>query len=172
MMTEKEFNHIVLPLAQNIWSYALNLTGNRTISADLTQEVMLRLWDSRQQLSRVGNIKAWALKITHNLWLDWLKKQKPIYDEAELLKNGGHETDLLQQIAQKETAEAVRKIIDTLPPNQREVIILREIEELEYEEIAKITGLGLNNIRVLLSRARNKVKEILVKQYHISLYEN
>ena len=81
-MTEKEFNHIVLPLAQNIWSYALNLTGNRTISADLTQEVMLRLWDSRQQLSRVGNIKAWALKITHNLWLDWLKKQKPIYDEA------------------------------------------------------------------------------------------
>ena len=59
-MTEKEFNHIVLPLAQNIWSYALNLTGDRTTSADLTQEVMLRLWDTRRQLSGVGNIKAWA----------------------------------------------------------------------------------------------------------------
>lgn len=171
-MTEKEFNHIVLPLAQNIWSYALNLTGDRTTSADLTQEVMLRLWDTRRQLPEVGNIKAWALKITHNLCMDWLKKQKPIYDDTQLLRNGGYKTDLLQQIADKDTAETVRKIIDTLPPNQREVIVLREIEGLEYDEIAKITGLGLNNIRVLLSRARNKVKEILVKRYHISLYEN
>lgn len=171
-MTEKEFNHIVLPLAQNIWSYALNLTGDQATSADLTQEVMLRLWDTRKQLSKVGNLKAWALKITHNLYLDGLKKQKPVYDETQLLKNGGYEADLLQQIADKDTAEAVRKIIDTLPPNQREVIILREIEELEYDEIAKITGLGLNNIRVLLSRARNKVREILVEQYHISWYEN
>lgn len=98
-MTEKEFNHIVLPLAQNIWSYALNLTGDRTTSADLTQEVMLRLWDTRRQLPEVGNIKAWALKITHNLCMDWLKKQKPIYDDTQLLRNGGYETDLLQQIA-------------------------------------------------------------------------
>lgn len=171
-MTEKEFNHIVLPLAQNIWSYALNLTGDQATSADLTQEVMLRLWDTRKQLPEVSNLKAWALKITHNLCLDWLKKQKPVYDETQLSNNGGYEADLLQQITDKDTAETVKKIIDTLPPNQREVIILREIEELEYNEIAKITGLGLNNIRVLLSRARNKVKEILIKQYHISLYEN
>ena len=61
-------------------------------------------------------------------------------------------------------AEIVRRIIDTLPDNQREVLLLREVEELEYDEIAHITGLGLNNIRTLLSRGRAKVKEALKLQ--------
>ena len=50
--------------------------------------------------------------------------------------------------------------MQTLPDTQREVILLREVEELEYDEIAQITGLGLNNIRTILSRARSRVKEL------------
>ena len=172
MMKEKEFNHIVLPLAQPVWSYALNMTSDPTTSADITQEVMLRLWDHRHELPQKDNIKAYALKITRNLCLDLIKKQKPIYDEQQIDQNGGYEKDLLQQIENKDTAEVVQKIIDTLPPTQREVMILREIEEMEYDEISQITGLGLNNIRVLLSRARSKVKEILVNKYHISPFDH
>lgn len=88
-----------------------------------------------------------------------------------MYKNSGYDHDLLRSLEDKETAALVKQIIDTLPDNQREVVILREIEEMEYNEIAEITGLGLNNIRVLLSRARTKIKEILVKQYSISKYE-
>ena len=88
-----------------------------------------------------------------------------------MTRNQVYDTDLLRQIEVRDTALAVRKIIDTLPDSQREVMILREVEEMEYDEIAQITGLGLNNIRVLLSRGRAKVKEILVKQYRISKYE-
>lgn len=62
MMTEKEFNHIVLPLAQNIWSYALNLTGNLDHQRRPYPGSDVAVRDSRQQLSRVGNIKAWAVK--------------------------------------------------------------------------------------------------------------
>ena len=72
----------------------------------------------------------------------------------------------------QDTAEAVRQIILSLPSPQKEVMILRELEELEFDEISRITGLGLNNIRVLLSRGRSKVKEILVKKFQISKYEN
>lgn len=161
MMTEKEFNHTILPLAKNIYSFALNMIGNPDDSADITQDVMVKLWISRNELKHVDSPKAWALTITRNLCLDWLKKQKPTYDEQEVIRNGGCARDILQQLEAQETAQVVRQIIDTLPDNQREVMILREIEELEYEEIAQITGLTTNHIRVLLSRGRAEVKEKL-----------
>lgn len=159
MMTEKEFNHTILPLAKNVYSFALNMIGNPDDSADITQDVMVKLWLSRNELKHVDSPKAWALTITRNLCLDWLKKQKPTYDEQEVIRNGGCARDILQQLEAQETAQVVRQIIDTLPDNQREVIILREIEELEYEEIAQITGLTTNHIRVLLARGREKVRE-------------
>lgn len=160
-MTEKEFNHTILPLAKNVYSFALNMLGNPDDSADITQDVMIKLWLSRNELKHVDSPKAWALTITRNLCLDWLKKQKPTYDEQEVIRNSGCARDILLQLEAHETAQAVRKIIDTLPDNQREVMILREIEELEFEEIAQITGLTTNHIRVLLSRGRAEVKEKL-----------
>lgn len=171
-MTEKEFNHTVLPLATSVYSYAEQMTGNADDAADITQEVMIKLWDDRRSVKQVNNLKAWALKITRNLCLDWLKKKRPVYDNEQVIRHGGYDIDLLQRIEQQDTAKAVRQIIDTLPDNQREVLILREIEELEFDEIAEITGLGLNNIRVLLSRGRSKVKEILIRKYRISKFEN
>lgn len=171
-MTEKEFNHTILPLAKPVYSYALNMTGNADEAADITQEVMLKLWDDRRAMKKVNNLKAWTLKITRNLCLDWLKKMRPVYDNEQVVRHGGYDIDLLERIEQQDTVQAVRQIIDTLPPNQREVMILRELEELEFDEIAQITELGLNNIRVLLSRGRSKVKEILVKKYRVSKFEN
>lgn len=170
-MTEKEYNDTILPLARQVYSFVLNMTGNPEDSADITQEVMLRLWEKRRELKQIEHPKAWALKISRNLCLDWLKKHKPAYDDGQVLKNGGYDTDLLQQIEARDTALAVRQIINTLPGNQREVMILRELEEMEFDEIAQITGLGLNNIRVLLSRGRAKVKEILIKRYQISKFD-
>lgn len=170
-MTEKEFNHTILPLAGNVYSFALHMIGNPDDAADTTQDVMIKLWDRRKELRHISNPKAWALKITRNLCLDWLKKQKPTYDNEQVMRNGGYDLDLLRQIEAQDVARAVRQIIDTLPDNQREVMILREIEEMEFDEIAQITGLGLNNIRVLLSRGRARVKEILVKQYQLTKYD-
>lgn len=170
-MTEKEFNHMILPLGTNVYSFAQNMTGSADEAADITQEVMIKLWDSRQELKQINNPKAWALKMTRNLCLDWLKKQKPIYSDEALFHNGSYATDLLRQIEQEDMAKAVRGIINTLPDNQREVMVLREIEELEFDEIAQVTGLGLNNIRVLLARGRARVREILVRQYQVSKYD-
>lgn len=170
-MTEKEFNHIILPLADAVYDFAFHLSGSPNDAADLTQDVLVRLWENRKELKRLDSPKAYALTITRNLYLDHLKKHKPVYDETLMLTSGSEEQNLYKRIENKDTLEAVKVIIGSLPPNQREVMILREIEELEFDEIARITGLGLNNIRVLLSRGRSKVKEILVKKYKISKYE-
>lgn len=170
-MTEKEFNHIVFPLADPIYSFALHLCGNPADAADLTQDVLSKLWEGRKEWKHVRNPKAWALTITRNLYLDLLKKQKPLYDDAQVEKCSPEDRDLQKWIENKDTLEAVNMIIGTLPAHQREVMVLREIEGLEFDEIAQITGLGINNIRVLLSRARSKIKEILIKKYKMSIYE-
>ena len=152
---------MILPLTKNIYAYAQHILSNPTDAADITQEVMIKLWNTRRELKGVQNPRAWALKVTRNLCLDWIKKQKPVYGGEELAQNEDYTSNPLQEIETKDTVSLLRQIIDTLPENQREVLILREIEELEFEEIEQITGLTANHIRVLLSRGRSKVKEMM-----------
>ena len=57
-MTEHEFNESILPLAQHIYDFAANLTGNRTDAADITQDVLFKLWNSRNELSKIKNLRA------------------------------------------------------------------------------------------------------------------
>ena len=127
---------MILPLTKNIYAYAQHILSNPTDAADITQEVMIKLWNTRRELKGVQNPRAWA-------------------------QNEDYTSNPLQEIETKDTVSLLRQIIDTLPENQREVLILREIEELEFEEIEQITGLTANHIRVLLSRGRSKVKEMM-----------
>ena len=128
---------MILPLTKNIYAYAQHILSNPTDAADITQEVMIKLWNTRRELKGVQNPRAW------------------------LAQNEDYTSNPLQEIETKDTVSLLRQIIDTLPENQREVLILREIEELEFEEIEQITGLTANHIRVLLSRGRSKVKEMM-----------
>ena len=141
---------MILPLTKNIYAYAQHILSNPTDAADITQEVMIKLWNTRRELKGVQNPRAWALKVTRNLCLDWIKKQKPVYGGEELAQNEDYTSNPLQEIETKDTVSLLRQIIDTLPEN-----------ELEFEEIEQITGLTANHIRVLLSRGRSKVKEMM-----------
>ena len=115
---------MILPLTKNIYAYAQHILSNPTDAADITQEVMIKLWNTRRELKGVQNPRAWALKVTRNLCLDWIKKQKPVYGGEELAQNEDYTSNPLQEIEQ-------------------------------------ITGLTANHIRVLLSRGRSKVKEMM-----------
>lgn len=164
MMTEKEFNHTILPLAPAVWTFISHLSGDKETASDVTQEVMLRLWKDRRKLEQVIQPKAYTLKIARNLCLDILKKQKPLYNEEDVCHFPEASADPLREIETQDTAAVLRQLIDLLPPAQKEVILLREIEELEYSEISHITGLEINHIRVLVSRARTRLRELILTQ--------
>ena len=78
---------MILPLTKNIYAYAQHILSNPTDAADITQEVMIKLWNTRRELKGVQNPRAWALKVTRNLCLDWIKKQKPVYGGEELAQS-------------------------------------------------------------------------------------
>lgn len=162
-MTLNEFKTEVLPLKNKMYRLALRFLHNHEEARDATQEVMLRLWSRNEELSNYRSIDAFAMTMTRNLCLDKLKSkqwQESSLDSDETMKQPQTADD---QYDLKEMVEIVKRIIGALPEQQKTVIHLRDFEGFDFEEIAEITELSLNNIRVILSRARKNVRDQLIK---------
>jgi len=163
-MTPELFKKEVLPLQRKLYSYSLRLLGNPEDAKDAVQEVFIKLWKRRETLEEYRSLEAFSMRVTRNLCLDRLKAKKPEYIEEKTLHlvrtSGSTPAELLER---KETDVRVKEIISALPENQRSVIHLRDIEGYEFKEMGEILNMDLNNIRVLLSRARKAVRKDLTK---------
>jgi RNA polymerase sigma factor (sigma-70 family) len=163
-MTEKDFKIKVLSMSGNVFPLAKRLLVSDELAHDAIQQSMMKLWEIKNQLDNCTNLKAFVFRVVRNVCLDDLKKKRPKYfDEYDNFKtHPHHQTD---QLEKDEIVEIVQKIIDSLPENQREVIQMRDIDGLEYDEISEVIGRDIPYIRVLLSRARKSVKEKIEKIY-------
>ena len=112
------------------------------------------------------------MTITKNLCLDKIKSKG--YRTNELTEKHEQQTTETpyQKMENSDSYQKVKKIIDTLPEQQRMIIHLRDVEGYEYEEISEVMNISVNTIRVNLSRARKKVKETLVKTYNYEFAKN
>jgi RNA polymerase sigma-70 factor (ECF subfamily) len=163
-MTESDFKIKVLSLSPNVYPLARRMLGSDDTAHDAIQQSMMKLWETRKQLDHCVNLKAFVFRVVRNVCLDELKKKKPLYvDEPALLNNESFGTELLHD--HKEMVGIVHQVVNSLTENQRDVIQMRDIDGLEFEEIAEITAMDIAYIRVLLSRARKTVKEKLDKIY-------
>ena len=163
-MDIKQFEKSVLPLKDKIFRLAFHLLRHRTEAEDLTQEVFLKLWNIRAELKSVENVEAFALKVTRNYCIDKIRIKSRVEAVMELNDDLPDERRLLEkEIEHSDTIGFVRMIIDNLPETQKTIIHLRDVEGLEMQEIADITGLNENAIKVNLSRARKKVRDAFDK---------
>ncbi|MCK4568960.1 MAG: RNA polymerase sigma factor [Bacteroidales bacterium] len=162
-MTSEEFKSDVLPVKDKLYRFALRLLGDAEDAQDIVQEIFLRLWSKRENLSEYRSIEAFAMTMTRNLCLDKLKSpasKKESFDESREMP------DNRTPYTRTETTDTIRLVkmaMEALPEQQRMVIHLRDIEECDFDEIAEVTGLSLNNVRVTLSRARKKIRDTLIK---------
>ena len=167
-MDISEFKNKVLPSRDKLWRFARRLLGNEEEAEDTIQDVFLKLWDIRHQITHYNSIEALAMKMTKNQCLDKLKSKRNMQVNLD-----NHSSHLLSGFAPpdkktelNDSMDIMSLAIQTLPENQKMIIQLRDIEEYEFEEIAEILGFDLNYIRVNLSRARKKIREILTKVYN------
>lgn len=163
-MVDSDFKTRVLPVSKKLLRFAAQLLKNEDEAKDVVQDVFLKLWQKKEELDRIENMEAFTMRMTRNRCLDILRANKVVPIDAETDRKMKQETiDVHAQIELSEAAGQVKMLIEQLPDVQRNVMHLRDIEQLEYEEIAERTGLQVNAIRVNLSRARKKVRDEFLK---------
>ncbi len=162
-MEASEFKRTFLPLSRRMYWAAWRLTENREEAEDLVQDVFLRLWMQRDELPDIQNAEAYCVRFIQRRFLDLRRSRHPetsLPQDISLLPSG---EDLYREAELRDHAEQARKLIDTLPDSQRQVIILRDIEDKPYDDIAQETGLTQVNVRALISRARRTIREKFAK---------
>lgn len=164
-MNLEAFQNQVLPVKNKLFRFALRMLGNEDEAKDVVQEVFIRVWKDREKMDEIENMEAWCMRITRNLSLDRIRKNNrhalsPI-SEGLGVQTGGltpHEkTEILESI------QRIGRLISSLPEKQRQVIHLRDVEGYSYNEICDVLELDMNQVKVNLFRARNAVREKMLK---------
>ena len=171
-MTGEDFKKEVFPLKNKIFRFAKRLMNIHAEAEDITQDVFVKLWNKKQDLLLMNSIEAYAMTVTKNLCLDKLKARKAIIVEMPVYELPLQTADPNDQAEITNQRKLMNTIINSLPEQQKMIIQLREIEGYEFEEIATITDMNINAVRVALSRARKAIKEELVKMYNYGLKAN
>src|SRR5690606_1426379 len=160
MMNQEIFKNTVFVLKDKLYRFANRFLEQQEDAYDLVQEVMLKLWEQREELTRVQNIEAFSMQMVRNLAYNKIDK---------LGRQAKYLTQLPPDIQPEKypflTRELVLQLIDHLPEKQRLVMYLRDIEEYEIADIADMSGLEENAVRVNLSRARTTVRTNLTKVF-------
>ncbi len=159
-MDTEEFKRRCLPLHIRLYRTAFRLMGNTMDAEDMVQETYLKLWERRDALEHVANLESYSTSLLRNLCIDAFRKKRPEEDspppeEWSLTDKENGETVL--EI--RDETDQLIKLIDRLPEGQRTVMTLHDVEGCSYEEIEETTGYTAINIRVMLSRARKKIRE-------------
>lgn len=163
-MDLQEFKIKVLPAKQKLYRLALFLLHDKEEAEDILQDVFLKLWTQKDKLDAYNSVEALAMTITKNLCLDKLKagKRKQMVDVTGMDLNSGDMTPY-QHSELTDSMNNVQKLLETLPEQQKLVLHLRDVEGYSFEEIEQITSLTVNNLRVILSRARKSVRDGFLK---------
>jgi RNA polymerase sigma-70 factor (ECF subfamily) len=157
------FEQLVLPHLDGAANLARWLLRNRADSEDVVQEAMLRAYRFFGRFHG-GDARAWLLQIVRNTCYSWLEKNRP----AELMTEFNEEVHQ-QPVATPEMlaaqADERRRLmlaLESLSPQSREVLVLRELEGCSYKEIGEITGIPIGTVMSTLSRARQRLQRTLI----------
>jgi len=157
-MDTETFKKVFLPYHQKLYRIAYRIVQNATNAEDIVQDTFIKLWNKKGELDNIDNTEGFTIIILRNTCFDYLRKTKNDYYtsyEADIPET----VSLSAQIELRDDAKYVRDLINKLPEQQRQVIMLKHWDGYSDEEIEEMTGLSPGNIRVILSRARKTIKE-------------
>jgi RNA polymerase sigma-70 factor (ECF subfamily) len=171
-MTQQEFKIQVFPLRNKLYRLSRRILDDEEEAKDIIQEVFIKLWKKGDGLKEYRSIEALAMVMTRNLCLDKLKSKKYSSESIDTLRSEVEETGIRDTEDLSDTLHKVHRIIKSLPELQRTVIQLRDIEGYDYEEISGILGMNENAVRVNLSRARKKIRDVFVNNTNYEYQRN
>lgn len=141
---------------------AFRLTGHAAEAEDLVQEVYLKLWTQRDRLPPMDSEEAYCVRMVRNVFLDRRRSARlPLSGESIADRSAVADDDVAAHTELCDLAARARALMDRLPEQQRTVMMLKDVDDCTYEEVAERTGLTQGNLRVVLSRARKTIRRLL-----------
>lgn len=160
-MTAEEFDRTWMPLAEGFYKVAYYLMESEAEAKDAVQEVFVKLWTTRDKIEHVLNPKAYGTMMVRNTCIDMIRKAEKV-KEDDIPENMAAPPDN-QRLESQERLRKTKEAMEELPQLQQDILRMRVWRKMEYDEIARELGISNVNVRVQLSRARKKLKEITEK---------
>lgn len=153
-MNRREYNIAVKKHSSNLYGFVFNFLRDSEDSRDIVQDVFEKLWNNRKKVE-MEKCKAWLFRTGYNALINFSKrKQRIIYNTDQIPEKAIYDNRL-------EHKEIVETALSLLPPIQKSIILLRDLEGYSYEEIGEILELSDSQVKVYLYRARKKIKKQL-----------
>ena len=174
-LVRQEFDAEVLPHLDALFANALRLTRTRPDAEDLVQETVLRAFRFFDRFERGSNVKAWLLRIQYNAFVNRYRRSAKERDIKDSMAEGPAGEDVVSRDALRAltdpTGNALRPLVlreieaalDALPEDHRMVVVLADLEELSYKEIAEVLGCPIGTVMSRLHRARRALRERLIE---------
>ena len=161
------FEELITPLEQMVWRVCWHYTGHRETAEDCAQEAMLRIWRNLENYRGECALESWVYRIAANCCMDWLRKKKrdqsvsiePMTEQGFDPADPSPGTE--EQAVVREEQEQLREAIAQLPDDQREALILTQLEKIPYEEAARSLGVSEGTVKSRVNRAKARLKEIM-----------
>lgn len=153
------------------YNFAFRLTRNETDARDLTQEAFIRVYKAWRSFKPGTSFLSWIYRIVTNLYRDELRRRKGRYqeeipDDNELQEFSGHRPLAVAPIddyVDGQLSEPLAKALEELGSEQRQIVLLADIEEYSYQEIADIVGCTVGTVRSRLHRARGQLRKLVTR---------
>jgi len=163
------FEQLIAPCVQPAFALAVRLLGDRHLAEDVTQDAMIKAFTGIRQFRGDARFGTWVFRIVHNACTDALR-HRARRPQLPQFQGAGEPTDGTpadpgpgpeEQAIERQSRAALLRAVAALPPEQRMVVLLRDVQGLSYEEVAAITGQNLGTIKSRLHRARAALREAL-----------
>jgi len=160
---EVAFNLIVKKYQKKIYWHARQMMGNHLDADEVTQEVLIVIFNKLKNFNFNSSLYTWIYKIVTTRSLNQIRK-KQIKRFFSIDDNDVNELqdkhDIVEELDSKEKLEKVQKVLQKIPPKQRQIFIMRNFEDLSYEEISEITGKSVGGLKANYFHALKKVLEL------------
>lgn len=175
------FEQLVLAHQRQVYNLCLRICCNEADAMDLSQEAFIRAWRGLGQYQFGAEFSTWLYRLTRNVCIDFLRAQKRRQTVPLHLNDDEGETELpLPDMAEGpeeravagERRRALAQAMQALSPEHREILTLRVIEDLPYEQIAQILGVRTGTVKSRLARARISLKNILKSGNQMNLFSS
>lgn len=155
-ISEKAFSVFYDRYSARVWAYCLRFIGDKDIAKDIYQDTFMKFYRSAGKGYSMANVGGFLMRIARNSCLNYKAKEKQTVEYSENLH-----TIVDNNEDRQELLNLIRVVMKKLPEEYREAFILREYKCMSYKEIAEIAGISIDNVKVRIFRAKQKIRDLL-----------